>query len=139
MDFITAPLVTGIIFYFTYMVFELFVRKNERMTLIEKMGQTPAAAPPLDPSLLRTHFNYLPPSFPKNVFTGLRIGFLLIGLGLGLLVGLFLCIMIRISGIPKWSIDMFYSIALGSSVLLFGGLGLILSYFVERKLAKKQP
>ncbi|MDR2775463.1 MAG: hypothetical protein LBC19_12130 [Tannerella sp.] len=137
MYFITTPLITGIIFYFTYMVFELFVRRKERLLLLEKMGQN--LTPP-DPSILRNHLSSLLPSFPKKSFTGLRTGCLLLGLGLGLFVGLIICVNLsyidRI-GQNHWERDTFYSIAYGSSVLFFGGLGLIISYIIESKSAKK--
>jgi hypothetical protein len=137
MDFIDAPLVCGIVFYFIYMVFELFVRKNERMLLIEKMGQN---LTPMDPSVLNSRFSSLFPSFPKKSFTGLRIGCLLVGLGLGLFVGLFICVQLRYSNINiehHWERQTYYSIAYGSSVLFFGGLGLIVSYIIESMSAKK--
>lgn len=136
MDFITAPLVVGIIFYFTYMIFELFARKKERMSLIEKMGQS---LTPIDASVLKSQFSTLLPSFNKKSFTALRIGCLLVGLGLGLLVGLFLCLLIKNSGIENghWERDMFYSVAYGASVLLFGGLGLVISYTIESKASRK--
>lgn len=132
MDFIVPPLVVGIIFYFTYMVFELFARRKERMTLIEKMGQNLGAS---DPSILKTQFSSLLPTFSKKSFTALRIGCLLVGLGLGLLVGLLLCLYLRNSGIENahWEREMFYSVAYGASVLFFGGLGLVISYIIENK------
>ena len=37
MDFITTPLTTAIVFYFIYRLFELFVRRSERMMYISKM------------------------------------------------------------------------------------------------------
>lgn len=137
MDFIVPPLVTGIVFYFTYMVFELFARRKERMTLIEKMGQSLA---PMDPSILKTQFSSLLPTFSKKSFTALRIGCLLVGLGLGLLVGLLLCLYLRNSGIENhsWEREMFYTVAYGASVLLFGGLGLVISYVIESKSSSKE-
>lgn len=136
MDFITAPLVVGIVFYFTYMVFELFARRKERMSLIEKMGQN---LTPMDSSVLKSQFSSLLPSFPKKSFTGLRIGCLLVGLGLGLLVGLFIALFIdHNSSSEGWRKDTFYSVAYGASVLFFGGLGLIISYVIESKSTQKK-
>lgn len=136
MDFITAPLVIGIVFYFTYMVFELFARRKERMSLIEKMGQN---LTPMDSSVLKSQFSSLLPSFPKKSFTGLRIGCLLVGLGLGLLVGLFIALYIdNTSSSEDWRKNAFFSVAYGASVLFFGGLGLIISYVIESKSTKKK-
>ncbi|MDR1524230.1 MAG: hypothetical protein LBS79_03095 [Tannerella sp.] len=141
MNFITEPLVVGIICYFAYMTFELFARRKERMSLIEKMGQNLA---PLDSSVLKSQFSSLLPSFPKKSFTGLRMGCLLVGLGLGLFVGLMTCLLInseiQIHGADQyhnWEKDAFYSVAYGGSLLFFGGLGLIISYIIESKSVKK--
>ena len=130
-----APLVTGIVFYFFYMTFELFARKEERMRLIEKIGQnfTPTDLP-------LPKFSSLLPTFKKS-FTSLRFGCLFVGIGLGLFVGLLLCLYINTSlkvGTGNWEKDTFYGVAYGSSVLLFGGLGLLVSYFIENRAAKKE-
>ena len=134
MNFLEAPLVTGIIFFFTYMIFELFVRRNERITLIEKMGQNII---PLDDSALKIQFRSLLPSF-KRSFTALRMGCLFIGIGLGLLVGLFIYMQVRVNiDHIHEEPDFYYSISFGAPVLVFGGLGLIISYLIEKNDIKK--
>ena len=137
MNFIEGPLICGVVFYFTYMIFELFVRKNERLRLIEKLGQNIGS---IDSSLLKSQFSTLLPSFNKKSFSSLRIGCLFVGLGLGLLVGLLLCLNIRNSGVTNdhWERETFYSVSYGASVLLFGGLGLVVSYIIESKSTKKE-
>ena len=132
MDFLEAPLVIGILGYFTYMIFELFARKQERMSLIEKMGQS---LTPIDSSILNAQFSSLLPSFRKKSFTALRTGCLFVGLGLGLLTGLVICLLIVNSNI-HWD-NSFSFMALVAPILLFGGLGLIISYLIESKSAKK--
>jgi hypothetical protein len=136
MNFLEAPLVTGIVFFFIYMIFELFARKDERIRLIEKMGQSLG---PIDSSVLKSQFSTLLPSFSKKSFTALRMGCLLVGLGLGLLIGLFLCLYIRNTFVfeHNWERDSLYSVAYGAPVLIFGGIGLITSYLIERKDIKK--
>ena len=136
MNFIQAPIVVSIVFYFIYKIFELFVRKNERINFIEKMGQN--LAPP-DDSLLKSQFSSLLPSFTKKSFISLRIGCLFVGLGLGLLVGLLICLNLRNIGVNDghWERETFYSVSYGASVLLFGGLGLVISYIIESKSYKK--
>ena len=136
MKFLEGPLICGTVFFFIYMIFELFVRKNERIRLIEKMGQS---ITPMDSSLLKNQFSTLLPSFSIKSFSSLRIGCLFVGLGLGLLVGLIICLNIRcISEInDQWEREKFYSVCYGASVLLFGGLGLVISYIIESKSAKK--
>lgn len=44
MDFIMVPLIVGIVCAGIYRLFDLFVRKKERLTIIEKIGDQ------LDPS-----------------------------------------------------------------------------------------
>jgi len=136
MHFLEGPLTIGIVFYFTYLTFELFARKGERMNLIEKMGQS---AGPIDSSILKSQFSTLLPSFSKKSFTALRMGCLLSGLGFGLLTGLIICLNIRNAYVFEhhWERDTLYSVAYGAPVLIFGGFGLIISYIIERKDAKK--
>ena len=125
-------------FYFTYMVFELFARRPERLQLIEKIGQN---LTPTDSSASKVDFGSLLPTFNKKSFTSLRIGCLLTGLGFGLLVGLFICLFIKSEisfGDGNWERNNFYSVAYGASVMLFGGLGLLISYLIESKSAKKE-
>ena len=44
MDFIMVPLTTGIVFAAIYGLFELFVRRKERLAIIEKIGGQDASA-----------------------------------------------------------------------------------------------
>ena len=139
MDFITAPLVIGLISYFTYKTFELYARRQERLKLIEKIGQN---LMPTDQPVLNFEFDSLLPSFRKKSFGSLRIGCLLTGLGLGLLVGLFLYLFIRFNmrlEADRWERENLYEVAYGASILFFGGLGLLISYGIESKSnAKKE-
>ncbi len=137
MEFITVPLVVGIVFYFTYMTFELFARRKERISLIEKMGQN---LTPMDSSILKSQFQSLLPTFSKKTFTTLRFGCLFVGLGLGLLVGLFICLYMKANGVGSdhWERNNFYAVAYGASVLLFGGIGLVISYMIESKSTPKE-
>ena len=61
----------------------------------------------------------------------LKIGCLLLGLGLGLLFGFMLT---RITEISFQTREIVY----GGSVLCFGGLGLIVSFVVERILVRRK-
>jgi len=133
MYFLQAPLVIGLIGYFTYMVFDLFVRKSERIKIIEKLGENFS---PIDTSALSAQFLSLLPSLPKKSFSALRFGSLLTGLGFGLLVGLFLDI-----SIIHWNSEQSReqsSICYTAALLLFGGLGLLISYLIEKKECSKE-
>ena len=81
MDFIMVPAVMTIITLGIYKLFELFVCKKERIMLIEKMDER-GLLPQMDtPKLRGSSFS----------FSALKIGCLLAGMGLGLLLGYLIC------------------------------------------------
>ncbi len=135
MDFITIPLVVGMITLGIYKLFELFVKKRERLTIIEKLGDK------LDVSVMQTKL-----SLPVRIegqfnFGTLKVACLLLGVGLGLLVGYF----IGLNTIPGFNFDnstheayQASGVIYGSSVLLFGGLGLLAAFMVELNYSKKK-
>jgi hypothetical protein len=134
LDFISVPLVVGIVTLGIYKLFELFVRKKERLTIIEKMGDK------FDPALIEAKLPI--PSFnTSSVFTTLKLGSLLLGVGLGLLVGFFICQVYVYGSIPTIDVNHdayeISGIIYGASVMLFGGLGLIAAFLVEMKMQKK--
>lgn len=63
----------------------------------------------------------------KSISTTLKFGMLFVGIALGIIVG---DIMHQIYGLSKGT-------SLLSMVFLFGGLSLIINFFIERKLADK--
>ena len=65
---------------------------------------------------------------------------LLIGVGVGLLVGLIINTMLTHGGysMNKWSEEQLFEVAYGAPVLIFGGLGLLCSYVLERRFADKE-
>lgn len=75
-------------------------------------------------------------------FSALKIGCLLVGMGLGLLIGFIICT----SSIPgyldkdvgNWRVYReTASLVYGACVLVFGGIGLITTFIAELKLSKK--
>ena len=70
-------------------------------------------------------------------FSALKAGCLLAGIGLGLLVGFFIDLDVSTSfvGADGFSRDV-SEVVYGASVLLFGGLGLIIAFVVEMRLDK---
>lgn len=132
MDFITAPLVVGMCVFGIYKLFELYARRRERMMLIEKLDSNIS----LEEGKIR-----LPDySFPRLSFSALKIGSLLVGVGLGLLTGFIICILLipnYISSIGDWETRQIGGLIYGSSVLLFGGIALIIAFTIEVRMNKK--
>ena len=137
MDFITLPLTLGIVFTLVYRIFELFVRRKERMIMLEKLSMS------LDCQALDGKLQLPSYSSVSNVrFTSLRIACLMIGLGLGIIVGTILSLSVSANAetynLSVQDLKSVKEVLLGSSVLLFGGLGLMVSYLIEQRQLKKE-
>ncbi len=98
--------VTAIIFVFTYATLELFVKRKERMAIIEKGIDAPDFK-----------------SKPKPSVFALKLGLLFIGVAVGLFLG---SLLVEMTTIHDES-------AYFSMVFLFGGIGLVVSHFLEKK------
>ena len=133
MEFISIPLVVTIVTLGIYKLFELFVCKKERLTIIEKMGEK------FSPDMLEHKINFS--SLGNFSFSALKVGCLLMGMGLGLLVGYILCVTTVVGyqdfSVEGWKYREMTSLIYGSCVLLFGGLGLVAAFIAEIKLNKK--
>lgn len=134
LDFITSPLIVGIVCAGIYGLFELFVRKKERLAIIEKIGEK------LDASAFEGKMSLPNYGIKKYSFGSLRAGLLLAGIGLGLVVGFLL----YNASLPQIAQGEDYrlrheigEIVYGACVLLFGGLGLFLSFLIELNLSRK--
>ena len=134
MDFITIPLVVGMITLGIYKLFDLFVRKKERLAIIEKIGEK------FDSSMIENKFSF-PIKFENaKGFGTLKIGCLLLGLGFVLLFGYFVSYA-TLGGYGRGQWDEFYRIAeivYGASTLLFGGLGLLIAFLIEMKYRREK-
>lgn len=132
MDFIMVPAILAIITLGVYKLFELFVCKKERLMIIERMGDK------FSPDMLERKISFA--SLGNFSFSSLKLGCLLVGMGLGILVGFVICA----ATIPNyldtnadyWKIDRIATLVYGASVLFFGGLGLIIAFIVELKNKK---
>ena len=133
MDFITIPLVVGMITLGIYKLFELFVCRKERLTMIEKIGST------FDASMIQNKFSFPEKKLP--VFGTLKIACLLLGVGLGLLIGFTLTESLGIKQMSRkndnWHMQDTIGVVYGASVLLFGGLGLLVAFILEMNYTKK--
>ena len=108
MDFIMVPLIFGIVTYGIYSLFELFVHKKERLMIIEKLSEK------VDWAVLDGKLQ-LPSFAQKQIsFSALKIGCLMAGLGLGLLIGFIFHTFVRVNFEGDWKM---ISMAYGASVL----------------------
>ena len=128
MDWITAPLICAIIFGCIYKTIELFVRKLERLMLINKLSE-----------VSNVEFKGINLYSSGNKFTGLRIGWLMIGVGCGFLLG-FLINMMATYGQYAYQFEVVSSyhrhvggIVYMACICMCGGIGLLLSYRAEKK------
>lgn len=135
MDFIMVPTIMAIVTLGVYKLFELFVCKKERLAIIERMGDK------FSPDMLEYKMNFSP--LGNFSFSALKLGCLLVGMGLGILVGYLICL----STIPNywdlqdgqnyyWKIERIATLIYGATTLLFGGIGLIVAFIIELKNKK---
>jgi hypothetical protein len=110
MEEIVPVFVVAIVFSFAYGIIHLLVRRKERMALIEKGA---------DASLLVTkpNFNYY----------ALKIGLMCIGVAIGVILG---ATLVETTTLNEEA-------AYFSMIFLFGGIGLVVSHFLEKKERKE--
>jgi len=109
---ITAIAIVGIIFSTIYGLFFLFVRRRERLTMMER-GYDPAV---------------FYKEKPANHYSSLKYGMLLVGVGLGILIG----------NIIAATSSLHEEVSFFSMVFLFGGTALVLNYIIEKREKSKQ-
>ena len=130
---ITAICIVGIITLGIYRLFELFVRKSERMVIIEKLGDI------IKLSEAKVDLNL--PFFQQTSGNwALRISLLLTGIGIGLLLAVFLYFALTIGDIDLMNSRDFqrnFEVVYFASVAVFGGIGLLVAYFIEQKNNRK--
>ncbi len=135
MDNLAPVLATGIVFLAIYKVFELFVRRGERMAMIEKLSSG------IDPQILRQQFKAPLYNNSNFNFWSIRIGLLLLGIGLGLAIATIMDLYAVSQAGDGFSIDREFrnttAILYPALSAVFGGIGLVIAYFVERKDARK--
>lgn len=133
-DLIITPLVFLIVAFFLYKFFELIICRKERRMIIERM----------DPASLLDYAKIsglrvgggVPSESPRPRHAAawpLRIGAVLVGLGLGAVGGRILAANLCLNGS---NIDIYYSNTdiVAGCVLFMGGLGLLIAFIVEYKL-----
>ena len=134
LEFIFVPVIFGIVTLGIYKIFELFVRRKERLLMIEKFGQSSEGS-----DLFQ---NTLSPVGRSGSFLSLKAACLLLGLGLGLLAGFFIISYwqthIPMENRMAYHVRETVNIIYGASVLLFGGLCLLVAFFLEQRYNRKE-
>lgn len=130
--------VTFIIFSFIYMVFELFARRGERKMLIEKIVEIGKA------DVGRYLNEYLGNTGMANIFRmrshgSIRGALLMLGIGIGVMAGFFINYLLvgdaYLTSNRHWDVcnEEVVVVIYIASVCIFGGLGMLIAYFIERK------
>lgn len=134
LNFIAIPVITGICVYGFYKIIELFVRKKERVMIIEKI----ASLENVNPEKLNFPKLFSDGKVDRSGFFSLRAGSLLVGVGLGLLLGYIIALNTNFPGVSPGAghYSQLSEIIYGSTTLLFGGLGLITGFIIEHKMKK---
>ena len=130
--------VTFIVFSFIYMVFELFARRGERKMLIEKIVEIGKA------DVGRYLNEYLGNTGMANIFRmrshgSIRGALLMLGIGIGVMAGFFINYLLvgdaYLTSRHHWDVcnEEVVVVVYIASVCIFGGLGMLIAYFIERK------
>jgi ABC-type Fe3+-siderophore transport system permease subunit len=111
MAYLQPIFITAIVFGFAYAVIHLLIRRKERMALIEKGADAPLFDIQSRPNI-----------------TALKFGLLFIGVAIGLLLGSLLVETTTLNDEASYF----------SMVFLFGGIGLVVSHFLEKKEIREE-
>lgn len=132
MEFISVPLIILIIFGTFYKIIKLYAMRRERILYIEKMSELPPIDSTNSPAPYPSLFS------ESSAVTGLRWGLLATGVGLGIFVAIItvLCINYKAATYPGLIVDD-YAIVVAACMFFFGGLGLVTSYIIENRRAKR--
>lgn len=122
-------LIMGILTYGVYAIIELYARRNERMAIIEKLANG------LEPEKLKLQMK----SFmsKENNSWAIKIGCLLLGIGLGVALVAILELSLRASGADYKEVYQPLGAMYPAAAALFGGLGLVIAYLIERKYLRE--
>jgi hypothetical protein len=129
MNNVDGILIIGFLVLGTYKIFELFVKRRERLAIIEKitsLANLESAGPIRLPNILYEKQDF--GSWP------LRISLLLAGIGLGCMCAFFLEMYYGFESIKGNMRDMLEI----SSITLFSGFGLFIAFMIELNQKNKQ-
>ncbi len=121
--------VTAIVFGTIYKVMELFVRRNERLKLIDKLTELPPAVLADKLPGLQGITNLLTSGLGSDSrFTALKWGAFAVGIGVGCIISA-----VNGSGFDSWSDRTAFQ---SGCVLTCGGAGLLIAFVIEYLMRK---
>ena len=125
-----SVLVPAVVFYFIFKIFELYVRRGERLRLIEKLDSLPSDTEKVELNRLSSSFH----SADKHSLA-IKAGSMFVGMGIGLLLAFFLTFVFQraIENLDGWSFGHTFETLSGICLLIFGGLGLLILSIIMRK------
>ncbi len=127
---LTPIAVTAIIFIAVYKIIELFVRRNERLKLIDKLTELPPAVLADKLPGLQNMANILTSGIaPDSRFSALKWGGFAFGVGVG-------CIISSVMGysyVGEWFNRLNFQ---SGCVLTCGGAGLLIAFIIEYMMRK---
>jgi len=134
---IMAMVIVATITYGIYKLFELFARRKERMAMIEKLSSG------IDPQLANNPLKRPVIRIENYGSWAIRVGLLLVGVGLGVAIATIVDLVVAPPSQNLHDGRVFYEFRNTISILypacaaIFGGIGLVVAYFVEKKHDKK--
>lgn len=119
---LTPIFVCAVVFFGLYKTIELFVRRRERLTIIDKITEMSASR--FDRSIID-----LLNSGDRIKFSALKVGSCAMGIGLGCFLGAMMLVVLPPN--IRWHV---MSSVFSGLVVFFGGLGLVLGFVIEKRL-----
>ncbi|KGN89507.1 DUF6249 domain-containing protein [Porphyromonas gulae] len=123
-------LVPAVVFYFIFKIFELYVRRGERLRLIEKLDSLPSDTEKEELNRLTSSFH----SADKHSLA-IKAASMFVGMGIGMLTAFFLTFVFQraIENLDGWNFGYTFETLSATCLLIFGGLGLLIPSIIMRK------
>lgn len=122
-----------LVFMYVYETIKLFVRRKERIMIINKLSENSKIDLPEDFGILSENN-----ARESKIFSSLKWGLLIVGLGLGLIMGYILLLGTYNAEINHRNFHNNKEIIYMASSLTMGGLGVLISFLIELNYYKKK-